>query len=53
MNIVAMTTTMRLVVISAACFTLRMRLCIYYMCDVYIVFLYVYVHFLQFMEVWK
>ena len=52
MHIVTMTTTTKPVVISA-CFTLRMRLCIFYMCDVYIVFLHVYVHFLQFMEVWK
>ena len=47
-----MTTTTKPVVISA-CFILRMRLCILYMCDVDIGFLYVYVHFLQFMEVWK
>ena len=52
MHIVTMTTTTKPVVISA-CFTLRMRLCIFYMYDVKIVFLYEYVHFLQFMEVWK
>ena len=52
MHIVTMATTTKSVVISA-CFTLRMRLCIFYMCEVYIVFLYVYVHFLQFMEVSK
>ena len=52
MHIVTMTTTTKPMVISA-CFTLRMRLSIFYMCDVYIVFLYVYVNFLQFMEAWK
>ena len=52
MHIVAMTTTTKPVVISAS-FTLPMRLCIFYMCDMYIVFSYVYVHFPQFMEVWK
>ena len=51
MHIVTMTTTTKPVVMSAY-FTLRMRLCIFYMCDVYIVSVYVYVHFLQFM-VWK
>ena len=52
MHIVTMTSTKKPVVISAW-FTLRMRLCIFYMYDVKIVFLYEYVHFLQFMEVWK
>ena len=52
MHIVTMTTITKPVVISAS-FTLRMRLSLFYICDVYIVFLYVYVHFLQFMEVWK
>ena len=40
MHIVTMTTTTKPVVISAY-FTLHMRLCIFYMYDVYIVFLYV------------
>ena len=52
MHIVTMTYTTKPVEISAG-FTLRMRLCIFYMYTVYIEFLYVYVHFLQFMEVWK
>ena len=52
MHVVTMTTTAKPVVISAS-FTLRMRLCIFYMCNVYIVFLYAYVHFLQFVEVWE
>ena len=52
MHIVTMTTTTKPVVISA-CFTLRMRLYIFYTYYVYIVLLDVYVHFLQFMEVSK
>ena len=52
MHNATMTSTMKHVVISAY-FTLHMRLCVSYMCYVDIVFLYVYVRFLQFMEVWK
>ena len=52
MHTVTMTTATKPVVISAY-FIFRMSLCICYMRDVYIVFLYAYVHFLQFIEVWK
>ena len=49
MYIVTMTTTTKPVVISG-CFTLRMRLCICYMCDVYIVF---YVYMYIFSNSWR